>query len=32
LYDFEKTKPIMGDRYNLNEVCQAAGVFISVVV
>ena len=32
LYDFEKTKPIMGDLYNLQEVFQAVGVLISVVV
>ena len=32
LFDFEKTKPVMGDRYNLNEVFQTVGVLISVVV
>jgi len=32
LFDFEKTKPVMGDVYNLREVHLANAFIISVVV
>jgi len=32
LFDFEKTKPVLGDKYNIREVFQANAFMISVVV
>jgi len=32
LFDFEKTKPVSGDEYNIREVFQANTFIISVVV
>jgi hypothetical protein len=32
MFDFEKTKEVLGSRYNLNEVYQTVGNLITVVV
>jgi len=32
LFDFEKTRPVMGNRYLLYEVIQTVGVIMTVVV
>jgi len=32
LFDFEKTKPVMGESFHFNQVFQTVGVLITVVV